>query len=179
MLDAPRALVWKAWTDPEHLKRWWAPRPYETPEVRDGPAARRHLPHPDDRARTASTPARQAGCFLEMVEGEKMVWTSALGPRLPARPRCGEGCGAFPFTAIVTFEDAGDGKTRYRAVAMHRNAADRDTHEKMGFHDGWGTCADQLEELARGNGLNPSSCRSAATKQSSGAGLWIASLCSQ
>ncbi|HMI41656.1 MAG TPA: SRPBCC domain-containing protein, partial [Sphingomicrobium sp.] len=32
-LDAPRDLVWKAWTDAEHIKRWWAPRPYETPEV--------------------------------------------------------------------------------------------------------------------------------------------------
>ena len=32
LLDAPRDLVWKAWTDPEHIKRWWAPRPYETPE---------------------------------------------------------------------------------------------------------------------------------------------------
>ena len=27
ILDAPRDLVWKAWTDPEHIKRWWAPRP--------------------------------------------------------------------------------------------------------------------------------------------------------
>ena len=26
-LDAPRDLVWKAWTDPEHLKRWWAQAP--------------------------------------------------------------------------------------------------------------------------------------------------------
>ena len=32
---------------------------------------------------------------------------------------------------------------------MHKNAADRETHEKMGFHDGWGTCAGQLEEVAR------------------------------
>ena len=43
----------------------------------------------------------------------------------------------------------GDGKTAYRAVALHRNAADRDTHEAMGFQEGWGKCADQLEELAR------------------------------
>jgi hypothetical protein len=33
---------------------------------------------------------------------------------------------------------------------MHRNAADRETHEKMGFHEGWGTCADQLGEVAAG-----------------------------
>jgi uncharacterized protein YndB with AHSA1/START domain len=61
----------------------------------------------------------------------------------------GEGCESFPMTAIITLTDAGDGKTLYRAVALHRNGADRDTHEKMGFEQGWGTCASQLEELAR------------------------------
>ena len=38
-LDAPRDLVWKAWTDPEHIKRWWAPRPYQTPECEIGRAS--------------------------------------------------------------------------------------------------------------------------------------------
>jgi uncharacterized protein YndB with AHSA1/START domain len=52
-------------------------------------------------------------------------------------------------TAIVTFEDAGNGKTAYKAVALHKNEADRETHEKMGFHDGWGTVAGQLEEYAK------------------------------
>jgi uncharacterized protein YndB with AHSA1/START domain len=51
-------------------------------------------------------------------------------------------------TAIITLADAGNGKTLYRAVALHRNAADRDTHEKMGFEEGWGTCATQLEQFA-------------------------------
>jgi uncharacterized protein YndB with AHSA1/START domain len=51
-------------------------------------------------------------------------------------------------TAVVTFEDASGGRTAYKAVALHKDAADRDTHEKMGFHDGWGTVATQLEELA-------------------------------
>jgi uncharacterized protein YndB with AHSA1/START domain len=31
---------------------------------------------------------------------------------------------------------------------MHANEADRETHEKMGFHEGWGTCAAQLSEVA-------------------------------
>lgn len=42
----------------------------------------------------------------------------------------------------------GGGKTRYTAVARHRTAEDRAAHEKMGFHEGWGKCADQLAELA-------------------------------
>jgi uncharacterized protein YndB with AHSA1/START domain len=61
----------------------------------------------------------------------------------------GEGCESFPMTAIVTFEDAGNGKTAYRAVALHKDAKDKETHEKMGFHDGWGTVAGQLEEFAK------------------------------
>ena len=57
-------------------------------------------------------------------------------------------------TAIITFADAGDGKTRYKAVALHKDVADRDKHEKMGFHDGWGTIAGQLEELAQSLAAN-------------------------
>jgi uncharacterized protein YndB with AHSA1/START domain len=89
-----------------------------------------------------------AGCVLEVVEGERFVWTSALGPGY--RPaELGEGCESFPFTAVITLADAGNGKTLYRAVALHKNAADKETHEKMGFQEGWGTCASQLEEFAQ------------------------------
>lgn len=150
ILDAPRDLVWKAWTTPEHLKRWWAPKPYETPEcemdVRPGGKFYTRMTGPDGFDSSGT------GCFLEVIEGEKIVWTSALLPGY--RPVDGDpaDCGGFPFTAILTFEDNGDGKTRYKAVALHRNEADRDTHEKMGFHEGWGTCADQLAEVAAGLG---------------------------
>lgn len=148
ILDAPRALVWKAWTTPEHLKRWWAPRPYQTPEcemdLRPGGAFYTKMTGPDGFEEAGT------GCFLEIVEGERIVWTSALGEGWRPNDLPADGCGAFAFTAAVTLEDAGEGRTRYRAVAMHANAADRDTHEKMGFHDGWGTCADQLGEVAAG-----------------------------
>jgi uncharacterized protein YndB with AHSA1/START domain len=50
--------------------------------------------------------------------------------------------------AIVTFEDLGGGKTRYRAVARHWSAEDKAAHEQMGFHEGWGIVADQLAALA-------------------------------
>jgi uncharacterized protein YndB with AHSA1/START domain len=55
-----------------------------------------------------------------------------------------------PFmVATVTFEDIGGGKTRYTAVARHWTVADREAHEKMGFHEGWGIAASQLEALAK------------------------------
>ena len=148
-LDAPVELVWKAYTDPDHLKQWFAPKPYQITEceldLRPGGVFRIRMVGPDNFDTGHGTP----GCVLEVVENKKLTWTSALGPGY--RPNeAGEGCESFPMTAIVTMADAGDGKTLYRAVALHKNTADRDMHASMGFEDGWGKCAEQLEELAQG-----------------------------
>ena len=147
-LDAPIELVWEAYTKPEHLKRWFAPRPYEITEceldLRPGGIFRIRMVGPDGFDTGHGVP----GCVLEAEKGRTFTWTSALGPGY--RPNeTGAGCESFPFTAVVTFEDAGKGQTRYKAVAMHKDEADRKTHEEMGFHDGWGTVAAQLEELAK------------------------------
>jgi uncharacterized protein YndB with AHSA1/START domain len=147
-LNAPIDLVWKAYTHPEHIKRWFAPRPYEITEceldLKPGGIFRIRMVGPDNFDTGHGTP----GCVLEVVEREKLVWTSALGPGY--RPNeMGEGCESFPFTALITFADAGDGRTSYKAVALHKDSSDRETHEKMGFHDGWGTVAAQLEEFAQ------------------------------
>ena len=148
-LDAPRDLVWRALTETELLKRWFAPRPYEITELdlelAPGGIFRLRMVGPDGFDTGHGTP----GCVLEVIEREKLVWTSALGPGY--RPNeMGEGCESFPFTAVVTFADAGNGRTSYKAVALHKDAADRDTHEKMGFQEGWGTVAGLLEEYAAG-----------------------------
>ena len=147
-LDAPLDLVWKAYTDPEHLKQWFAPKPYQISEIdldlRPGGVFRIRMTGPDGFDTGHGTP----GCVLEVIDGRKLVWTSALGPGF--RPNeAGEGCESFPMTAVITFADAGGGKTAYKAVALHKDLADKETHEKMGFHDGWGTTAGQLEELAQ------------------------------
>jgi uncharacterized protein YndB with AHSA1/START domain len=148
MLNAPIDLVWEAYTNPEHIKQWFAPKPYEITEVEldlePGGIFRFRMIGPDGFDTGHGVP----GCVLEVIEAKKLVWTSALGPGY--RPNeMGEGCESFPFTAVVTFADAGDGKTAYKAVALHKDAADRETHEKMGFQEGWGTVATQLEEFAR------------------------------
>jgi uncharacterized protein YndB with AHSA1/START domain len=147
-LEAPIDLVWKAYTDPEHLKQWFAPRPYQITEceldLRPGGIFRIRMTGPDGFDTGHGVP----GCVLEVVEGKKLAWTSALGPGY--RPNeAGEGCESFPMTAIVTFADAGNGKTAYKAVALHKDEADREKHEAMGFHDGWGTVAGQLGDYAQ------------------------------
>jgi uncharacterized protein YndB with AHSA1/START domain len=52
-------------------------------------------------------------------------------------------------TAVLTFEPAEDGKTLYTARVGHPTIEKRQQHEQMGFHEGWGVCAEQLEEVAR------------------------------
>jgi uncharacterized protein YndB with AHSA1/START domain len=147
-LDAPVDLVWEAFTNPEHIKQWFAPRPYRITEceldLQPSGIFRIRMVGPDDFDTGHGVP----GCVLEVVDREKLSWTSALGPGYRPNP-AGEGCESFPMTAVITFADAGDGRTAYKAVALHKDSADKEAHEKMGFHEGWGTTAGQLEELAK------------------------------
>ncbi len=79
------------------------------------------------------------GVYLEVVENERLVFTDAYTKAWEPSEK--------PFmTVILTFEDHG-GKTKYTARVCHWTVADRETHEKMGFHQGWGQCADQLAAL--------------------------------
>jgi uncharacterized protein YndB with AHSA1/START domain len=79
------------------------------------------------------------GVYLEVVRNERLVFTDAYTEAWQPS--------AKPFmTVILTFEEEG-GRTRYTARVRHWTAEDRETHEKMGFHQGWGQCTDQLAAL--------------------------------
>jgi uncharacterized protein YndB with AHSA1/START domain len=137
LINAPREKVYRAWTEPEILKQWFAPKPYTTPhaelDVRPGGSAYIVMRGPDGK----DLPNR--GVYLEVVPNEKLVSTDAYVKAWEPSEK--------PFmTLILTFEDEG-GKTRYTARVRHWTVADREAHEKMGFHGGWGLCTDQLEAL--------------------------------
>jgi uncharacterized protein YndB with AHSA1/START domain len=137
IIDASRDKVFKAWTDPELLKQWFAPLPYTTPlaqvDLRPGGASLIVMRDPQGK----DMPNR--GVYLEVVENERRVFTDAYTKAWEPSEK--------PFmTVILTFEDLG-GKTKYTALVRHWTVADREAHEKMGFHQGWGQCADQLAAL--------------------------------
>lgn len=140
IIDAPREKVYRCWTEVDLVKQWFAPKPWTTThaefDVRAGGGTLFVMADPEGNEYP------NPGVFLEVVPNEKLVFTDAFTAAWEPS--------AKPFmTAILTFEDAGAGKTRYTAVARHWSAEDREAHEKMGFHEGWGICADQLEQLAR------------------------------
>ena len=139
MLDAPREKLWRCWTEPELLKQWFCPKPWHVSEarldLRPGGEFFTVMNGPDGERFDNN------GVYLEIAPGERIVFTDAFVPDWRPAGR--------PFmVADVRFEDAGDGKTRYSATAMHWTAEARKEHEEMGFHEGWGKAADQLEALA-------------------------------
>ncbi|WP_343714671.1 SRPBCC family protein [Inquilinus sp.] len=137
LIDAPREKLFRAWTEPELMKQWFTPRPWTTPvievDLRPGGANLIVMRGPD------GTEFPNRGVYLEIVKNERLVFTDAY-------TKAWEPAEKPFFTGIITFEDEG-GKTRYTARAVHWTVADREAHEKMGFHEGWGICADQLAEL--------------------------------
>lgn len=135
--------VFAAWTDPESLKQWFAPRPYSVPlveiDLRPGGGFRTVMNDPDGNQMMDET-----GCILEIVPNERLVWTAGL--TTDYRPQAGP----MPFTAILELQADGAGGCRYRAVAIHQDREGKAQHESMGFHDGWSTVVDQLVEHIKG-----------------------------
>ncbi len=139
-IDAPRALLWECWTSPEHIPHFFVPKPHSVTsceiDLRVGGRF-------NTTFRVDGNDMKNEGVYLDIDPGTKLVFTDAYTEGWKPAPD--------PFmTAIILFEDAEDGATRYTAIARHRSAEARKTHEDMGFFDGWGTVVDQLETYAKG-----------------------------
>lgn len=139
VLKAPRRLIWECWTTPRHIREFFVPRPHRVTaceiDLRVGGRF-------DTTFDVEGKVMENRGVFLEVVEGEKLVFTDTYTEGWKPAPD--------PFmTAILLLSDAEGGGTTYTAIARHRSAEARKTHEEMGFFDGWGTVADQLEDYAR------------------------------
>lgn len=142
--DVPPQLVWAAWTTPEHVVKWFTPAPWKTLEckidLRPGGEFLTVMASPEGER------FPNAGCYLEVIENRKLVFTNALAPGFrPAESASAD----LPFTAVLLLEPYGGKGTKYRVIAMHANPGTRKRHEDMGFHHGWGAALDQLVALAK------------------------------
>jgi len=137
IIDAPPEKLFRAWTEPALIVQWFTPHPWTTvhaeTDLRPGGSSLIVMRSPEGQ----EFPSR--GVYLEVVKNEKLVVTDAYTAAWEPSDK--------PFmTAILSFEALGD-KTRYTARVRHWTVADREAHEQMGFHEGWGKATDQLAAL--------------------------------
>ena len=127
--DAPRELVFKAWSQPEHLVRWWAPTGFTTPscemEFRPGGSYRSVIRSPEGKEH------RMRGVYHEVVPPERLVMTFAWEDEA--------GQPGHETLITVTFADQA-GKTRLTfEQGVFETVESRDSH--LG---GWSQFMDSL-----------------------------------
>lgn len=142
IIDAPRELVFKAWTDPKHLAQWWGPKGFTTPvceiDVRPGGAIHLIMRAP------YGVDLPMGGEFREVVEPERLVFTATALHDANGNP-------AFENLNIVTFEDK-NGKTRLTLTAyvkrLEKEPSEAATRALGGMNQGWNETLDRLADLA-------------------------------
>lgn len=142
-LDAPRALVFRAWTDPAYLVRWFGPEGFTIPEcrmdVREGGAWRTRMRSPD------GNDYRVCGVYREIVRPERLVFTWAWEDE--------EGETGHETLVTVTFGERA-GKTLLRVThRLFESKKARDAHQQ-----GWASTLKCLAAyLAEGRARRPRS----------------------
>jgi uncharacterized protein YndB with AHSA1/START domain len=131
VFDAPRGLVFKAWTEPEHLMRWWGPKGFTTTvlkmDVRPGGAYRFHMRSPE------GTDHWLQGAYREIVEPERLLFTWSWENE-QGRPR-------HETLVTLTFEEL-NGKTKLTLrQAIFESVTACDAHRS-----GWTSGLDRLAE---------------------------------
>jgi uncharacterized protein YndB with AHSA1/START domain len=132
VIDAPRTLVFKAWTTPEHLVRWWGPKNYTAPSIkmdfRPGGSYRACIRSPE------GIDEWMTGVYREIVEPERIVFTFRWEE---------DGERGRETLVTVTFADH-NGKTRLHVhQGFFESVEQRDSH-----HGGWSECLDRLVALS-------------------------------
>jgi uncharacterized protein YndB with AHSA1/START domain len=130
VINAPRELIWKVWTEPVHVTQWWGPNGFtnttEKMEVRPGGEWTHVMHGPDGR----NYPNRIV--YREVVEPEKLVFDHISTPN---------------HRTTVTFEDLGDGRTKLTFVMIFDTAEDkRWTAETFKAVEGLNQTLGRLEE---------------------------------
>ena len=136
LIDAPPSACWKAYA--EHLNDWFCPPPWraevQVMDLRAGGRAAITMHGPNGEV------VPNEGVYLEVVPERRIVFTDAF--QAGWKP-------AGPFmVGLFEFEPQGD-KTLFTGRARHWTREAYEQHQAMGFHEGWGKVAEQLEEVAK------------------------------
>ncbi|TCN29509.1 SRPBCC family protein [Sinorhizobium americanum] len=127
VLAAPREMVFKVWTTPEHLARWWGPKDFTAPSIaadfHEGGAWRSCIRSPEGQSYWA------CGIYREIVPPSRIVFTFAW-----------EEEGALDTLITVTFEQVAGGTRLTFRQAPFATVESRDSHA-----EGWGECMDRLD----------------------------------
>ena len=148
---APRELVWKAWTEPERMAKWWGPRDLTNPviemDLRPGGAYLFVMRSPD------GTDYPMRGVYLEIVQPERLIMTDTLEEQpgdwqemLNQYRGSPDINAAFKLVFTILFEEQ-DGQTTVRIISRFDSVTDRDAILKMGMTEGWAESLDTLESL--------------------------------
>lgn len=134
-LDAPRALVYAAWTTPALVKRWWHARRGEATvaeiDLRAGGAWRWAM------VTHGGQEVAFHGEYRELAPPERIVWSEVY-----------EGAPGAPALNTLTLRED-DGRTTLTLLVEHATRADRDARLASGMEDGLQDALDLLEQVAR------------------------------
>jgi uncharacterized protein YndB with AHSA1/START domain len=137
-LKAPRALVWKMFSDPYHLAQWWGPKGYsnrvEELDFRTGGRWRHVMIAPDGKELPTDNE------IVEVTEPERLVFRNA-----PADPKIFGDNPPPGFTKTVTFTVTDDGNTLLTLVCSFDSAEQKDAVVRRGFAIGTNESFDKLE----------------------------------
>lgn len=153
VFDAPRNVVWRAWTEPERIKKWWGPEGFSAPSIKvDLRVGGRcifamHGPAGSEWDKDIYS----AGIYKEIVPDEKLVVTDYFSdengnilepvdfgqdPNFPKES-----------TVTVLFEDAGRGKTKLSIIYPKPETKEQlEAMVKSGMIEGWNSSLDKLKK---------------------------------
>ncbi len=151
IFDAPRELVWKAWTDPKYVMQWWGPKGFTSPvckiDFRVGGKFLYCMRTPDGQE------GWNAGEYHEIVPNEKIVYSmyfsDAQGNKVEPETYETEHEATGDTHDVVIFEDFGNGQTKLTLIGNEPMESAKDSGQLEGWNEQLDKVAEVVTKLAQ------------------------------
>lgn len=151
VFDAPRELVWKAWTDPKYVQQWWGPKGFTAPvckmDFRVGGKSLYCMRMPDGQEFWNGVD------YYEIVPYEKIVssmyFADAQGNKVEAEELGIEHEAIEGAYDITLFEDIGNGQTKLTFIGNEPMESAKNSGQLEGWNQILDKIADVVAELAK------------------------------